>query len=178
MNRTIYSVGHGARPLDEFLATLRDAGIETLVDIRTAPGSRRHPQFGQAALREALASEGIAYVHLKELGGFRRASPDSPNTGLRNEAFRGYADHTASDEFAVGYRQLTDLASQAPTAYMCAETLWWRCHRRILSDRLALDGWEVLHLMRPGASQPHRVTPEARLVDGRLVYGLAGARAP
>ena len=170
MTRTIYSIGHGARPLDEFLETLRTAAIETLVDIRTAPGSRKHPHFGKDPLAKALEASGIAYLHLKELGGFRKPAADSPNTALRNDAFRGYADYTSTPEFARGYEKLTKLASISRTAYMCAETLWWRCHRRILSDRLALDGWQVLHLMRPGVTQPHRPTPEAHLADGQLIY--------
>lgn len=166
----IYSVGHGARPIEELLATLDETGIRTLADVRSAPGSRKHPQFGRAELSVSLTERGIRYVHIAELGGFRRTLPESPNTAWRNESFRGYADHMASDEFARGYARLVELARELPTAFMCSETLWWRCHRRLLSDRLALDGWEVIHLMRPGESQAHRITPEARLAGGEVVY--------
>ena len=149
---------------------LRDAKVVTLADIRTFPGSRRHPQFGQDALRTSLTEAGIAYMHLRGLGGRREPRPDSPHTALRVDAFRGYADHMASEEFRRDLGHLMAVANTTSTAYMCAETLWWRCHRRILSDRLALDGWQVLHLMRPGVTQPHRPTPEARLADGQLIY--------
>ena len=166
----IWSVGHGARPQGEFLAVLEEAGIRTLADIRTFPGSRRHPHFGQAALRDALAEHGIAYEHLRGLGGRRDARPDSPHTALRVEAFRGYADHMGTDEFASDLARLEESARRAPTAYMCAETLWWRCHRRMLSDLLTVRGWEVTHLLAPGKSEPHRVWDVARIVHGALVY--------
>jgi uncharacterized protein (DUF488 family) len=114
-------------------------------------------------------------VHLKELGGWRRPRVDSRNVAIRSAGFRGYADHLATDEFASGHQRLREIANEAPTAYLCAETLWWRCHRRILSDRLAADGWEVVHLIRPGESQPHLLSKEARLVDGDLVYDRTSA---
>jgi len=147
--------------------------VRVVADVRTAPGSRKHPHFGRRALEASLAERGIRYVHLPELGGFRRALPDSSNMGLRNVAFRGYADHAATDEFARGYARLTELAREMPTAFMCAETLWWRCHRRILADRLSLDGWEVTHVVRAGKSDPHLLSPEARLVGGTLTYPFA-----
>ena len=170
----IFSVGHGARPLDEFLAVLAEASIRTLADIRTFPGSRRHPQFGQDALRDSLARAGIEYVHLRGLGGRRDPLPDSPHTALRVAAFRGYADHMASDEFASDLLLLEERARVAATAYMCAETLWWRCHRRMLSDLLAIRGCDVTHLLAPGKSEPHRVWDVARVVGNTLVYD-AGA---
>ena len=167
---TVWSIGHGTRPLDEFLAVLGDAGIGALADVRSAPGSRRHPQFGQAALAASLARAGIEYVHLRGLGGRRDAAPDSPHIALKVDAFRGYADHMASPEFAADYARLDSIARDKPTAFMCAETLWWRCHRRVLSDRLTVDGWDVVHLLAPGKSEPHRLWDVARVVDGRLVY--------
>jgi uncharacterized protein (DUF488 family) len=166
----IHSIGHGARALEEFLATLDAAGLRALADIRTAPASRKHPHFGGSALARALEEHGVLYTHLKELGGWRRTRPDSPHVALRSPGFRGYADHLGSEEFARGYARLTDLARTLPTAYMCAETLWWRCHRRILSDRLVADGWEVIHLRRPREDEAHRMTKEARLSSDRLVY--------
>jgi uncharacterized protein (DUF488 family) len=166
----ICSVGHGARPFEELLAVLAEASIRTLADIRTFPGSRRHPQFGQAALRDSLAAAGIEYVHLRGLGGRRDPRPDSPHTALRVDAFRGYADHMASEEFARDLAVLEERARVSPTAYMCAETLWWRCHRRLLSDLLATRGWDVTHLISARKSEPHRVWNVARIVDGGLVY--------
>lgn len=149
---------------------LNGAGIKTLADVRSAPGSRRHPQFGRSALAASLATAGIDYVHLPRLGGRREAAPDSPHVALNVDAFRGYADHMASDEFAADYARLDALARRKPTAFMCAETLWWRCHRRLLADRLTVDGWDVIHLLALGRSEPHRLWDVARVVDGRLVY--------
>lgn len=166
----IWSIGHGTRPIDEFIAILASGDIRALADVRTFPGSRRHPQFGQAALRASLAGAGIAYEHLVGLGGRRDARPDSPHTALRVDAFRGYADHMASAEFARDLERLESMARERPTAYMCAETLWWRCHRRMLSDLLSARGWEVIHLLGPGKSEPHRIWDVARVVDGALVY--------
>lgn len=167
---TVWSIGHGTRSLDEFLAVLREAEIQILADVRSAPGSRRHPQFGQAELASSLAASGIEYVHLRGLGGRRDAAPGSQHVALRVDAFRGYADHMTSAEFAVDYERLTALARDRRTALMCAETLWWRCHRRMLSDRLAADGWTVVHLLTPGKSDLHRIWDVVRVVDGRLVY--------
>jgi uncharacterized protein (DUF488 family) len=167
---SIYSVGHGTRPIEEFLDVLGAADVKTLADIRSAPGSRRHPQFGQAALAASLNAAGIEYVHLRGLGGRRDAAPDSPHVALQVDAFRGYADHMSTDEFAADYARLVRVARDGATAYMCAETLWWRCHRRLLSDRLTVDGWDVVHLLAPGKSEPHRLWEIARVVDGRLVY--------
>ncbi|HEV8656381.1 MAG TPA: DUF488 domain-containing protein [Candidatus Limnocylindria bacterium] len=167
---TVWSIGHGTRPVEELLAVLRDAGILLLADVRSAPGSRRHPQFGQAALSASLEDAGIGYLHLRGLGGRRDAAPDSPHVALRVDAFRGYADHMASAEFAADYARLESSAREKATAFMCAETLWWRCHRRMLSDRLTVDGWDVVHLLAPGKSEPHRIWDVARVVDGRLVY--------
>src|SRR5436190_7820508 len=166
----ICSVGHGTRTIEEFIALLDEAGIRTLADIRTFPGSRRHPQFGQAALRDSLAGAGIDYVHLGGLGGRRAPRKDSLHTALRVDAFRGYADHMSSDEFARDLARLEDLARAKPTAHMCAETLWWRCHRRMVSDVLTARGWDVTHLMAPGKNEPHRMWDVARVVDGGLVY--------
>ena len=167
---TVWSVGHGTRPVEELLDVLREAGIEVLADVRSAPGSRRHPQFGQSALAGSLGGAGIEYVHLRGLGGRREARPDSPHVALKVDAFRGYADHMTSAEFAKDYASLVSIARERATAFMCAETLWWRCHRRMLSDRLAADGWDVVHLIAPGKGEPHQMWDVARLVDGALVY--------
>jgi uncharacterized protein (DUF488 family) len=167
---TVWSVGHGTRSADELLALLNEAGIAALADVRSAPGSRRHPQFGQSALASSLAAAGIDYIHLRGLGGRREAVPDSPHVALKVDAFRGYAEHMASAEFAADYARLVATARTTATAFMCAETLWWRCHRRMLSDRLTADGWDVVHLLAPGKSEHHRMWDVARVVDGTLVY--------
>ena len=174
----IWSAGHGARPLDEFVDILRDADIKTLADVRLMPGSRRHPHFGAESLDAALHQIGIAYVHLPELGGRREPHADSPHQALRVAAFRGYADHMSSEEFARGYERLGSLARGSHTAVMCAETLWWRCHRRLIADRLTVDGWSVSHLFAPGKSEPHKLWDAARTVDGHLVYDAGTLALP
>ena len=156
--------------MDELLAVLKEAGTLMLADVRSVPGSRRHPQFGRSALTSSLASAGIDYVHLRGLGGRREAVPDSPHVALKVDAFRGYADHMASADFAADYARLAALARRKPTAFMCAETQWSTCHRRMLSDRLSVDGWNVVHLLAPGKSEPHRLWDVARVIDGRLLY--------
>jgi uncharacterized protein (DUF488 family) len=166
----IWSVGHGARLLGDFLAVLADARVAALADVRLAPGSRRHPHFGAGALEAALGDVGIAYVHLPTLGGRREPRADSPHRALRVAAFRGYADHMSSDEFARGYERLVSVARESRTAFMCAETLWWRCHRRLLADRLTVEGWTVTHLIAPGKGGPHVLWDAARTLDGHLVY--------
>jgi uncharacterized protein (DUF488 family) len=166
----VWSIGHGARPLEELLATLRAAEIRTLADVRSQPGSRRHPQFGAQALAAALGEVGIAYEHLPELGGRREPHADSPHRALRVAGFRGYADHMGTPEFARGYERLLSLARGSRTSFMCAETLWWRCHRRLIADRLTVDGWTVTHLFTPGKSEPHVLWDAARTDDGRIVY--------
>lgn len=166
----IWSVGHGTRPIEDLIAVLRDAGVKDLADIRSVPGSRRHPQFGQAPLRASLAKAGIGYIHLRGLGGRRDALAGSPHTALRVDAFRGYADHMSSEEFRRDLAVLEERARKAPTAFMCAETKWEECHRRMLSDVLSVRGWDVSHLIGPGTSEPHRLWDVARVVEGGLVY--------
>jgi uncharacterized protein (DUF488 family) len=167
---TVWSIGHGTRTIEELLAMLGEVRIGILADVRSAPGSRRHPQFGQQALAASLAAAGIEYAHPRGLGGRRDAMAHSPHVALRVDAFRGYADHMGSSEFAADYERLISLARERRTAFMCAETLWWRCHRRMISDRLAADGWAVVHLLAPGKSEPHRMWDVARVVDGQLLY--------
>ena len=174
----IWSVGHGARPLEDFLATLHAADIKALADIRSQPGSRRHPHFGAKPLEAALGDIGITYVHLPGLGGRREPRADSPHRALRVAAFRGYADHLGTEEFARGYERLESLARETRTAFMCAETLWWRCHRRVVSDRFTVDGWTVRHLLTPGKSEVHILWDAARSVDGALIYDLGTLLLP
>ena len=174
----IWSVGHGARPLEEFITLLRAVDIRALADVRLLPGSRRHPHFGAESLEASLDGIGITYIHLPELGGRREPRADSPHRALRVAAFRGYADHMATEEFACGYERLTSLAGESRTAFMCAETLWWRCHRRLIADRLTVDGWAVTHLFAPGKSEPHVLWDAARTLDGHLVYDAGALPLP
>ncbi len=166
----IWTIGHSTRSLDEFLALLTSNGIEALADVRRYPGSRRLPHFSQDALAASLAEAGIAYAHFSELGGRRRPRADSPNTAWRDESFRGYADYMATDEFRAGIARLLEMAQRARTAYMCAEALWWQCHRRLISDFLKAAGHEVIHILGAGKTEAHRFTPPARIVDGQLTY--------
>lgn len=167
---TIWTVGHSTRTIEEFLHVLTSHGIEAVVDVRRYPGSRRLQQFGSAELARSLDDSDIAYEWLPSLGGRRRATADSPNTGWRNESFRAYADHITSEEFATGLNELLTIAGGLRTAIMCAEVLWWRCHRRIISDVLVSQGHTVLHIRDESPAEPHKLMPPARLVRGRLTY--------
>ena len=169
---TIYTIGHSTRTLDELVAALQGHGIETLMDIRSFPMSRRLPHFNRESLETELPRCGIAYVWSKELGGRRKKMrDDSPNTGLRNESFRNYADYAATDAFRVGFTRLRDLAGSQRCAIMCSEAVWWRCHRRIISDYLIAQGIPVMHIMGPGKIDPATVTPNANQENnGTLVY--------
>ena len=171
MPTTLHTIGHSTRTLDEFVSALKAHGIETLVDIRAYPMSRRLPHFNRESLESELSKRGIHYVWLKALGGYRKATrKDSPNTALRNASFRNYADYTLTPEFEEGMSQLLQLAEHSRTAYMCAERVYFRCHRMIVSDWLAAHGHEVLHIDAEGPTRPHKLTAEARMVDGRMVY--------
>ena len=176
---TVWTLGHSTRPLPEFLELLARFRIEALADVRRFPGSRRHPQFAEAALRKTLTDEGLEYRWMPQLGGRRRPRPDSPHTAWRNASFRGYADHMDSTEFARALDELMDLARRRRTAIMCAELLWWRCHRALISDALRVRGFEVLHILDDSTPVVHPFTPAARIVDGRLSYAAApGTAAP
>jgi uncharacterized protein (DUF488 family) len=167
----VYTIGHGARDIDTFLGLLEGAGIRRLVDVRTAPGSRKHPQFGGDALAASIGAAGIEYVWKgEELGGWRRAKPDSRHTGIRSSGFRGYADHMETEEFRRALAWLVASAAGKPTAAMCAESLWWRCHRRMIADAVVASGNEVRHIMDRGKLDPHRLHPAARIENGAPVY--------
>ncbi|MCQ4277110.1 DUF488 domain-containing protein [Stutzerimonas degradans] len=170
MPDTVWTIGHSTRSLEQFIALLEHYRIEGIADVRRHPGSRRLPQFGSDALREALADRGINYEWLPELGGRRRAAAGSVNQAWRNASFRGYADHLASAEFARGLERLLALAGKRHTAMMCAEVLWWRCHRSLVSDVLKVRGIEVLHIQDEQHLIAHPFTAPARLVDGELSY--------
>ena len=171
----IWTVGHSTRSAEEFGQILLAHGIEVLVDVRTYPGSRRYPQFNRDTLRESLSEVGIDYRHEPRLGGRRTPRPDSHNTAWRNAQFRGYADHMETDEFKNGVRELLELASHARVAVMCAEAVWWRCHRSLISDYLKAAGQEVIHILDEKKAEEHPFTSAARIVDGELSYrGLLG----
>ena len=168
---TVFTIGHGNRAIGEFVALLRDAGIECLVDVRAYPASRRHPQFAGAALELSLAPAGIRYVwEGKALGGRRKLAGDSPHIALRNPGFRAYADYMATGEFRAGLERLLELERSARAAIMCAERLPWECHRNLIADSLSARGVRVLHLMGPGESREHALSPLARKDGERLVY--------
>src|SRR6266496_4571212 len=150
---TLWTIGHSTRRIEEFLALLGNYQIGALADVRQFPGSRRHPQFGQQSLANSLAEAGIEYFHFLELGGRRRPQRNSPNTAWRNEAFRGYADYMMTDEFVAGIERLLKLAREKRTAIMCAELLWWRCHRSLISDYLKAKGHHVIHILGPEKSE-------------------------
>jgi uncharacterized protein (DUF488 family) len=167
----LYTVGHGTLEAKRFARLLMSPGISHLVDVRSVPGSRRNPQFGRWAMEEWLPAYAIAYRWEADLGGFRRASKGSANTGLRHPAFRGYADYMQTPTFRAALVRLLAEAARSPTVIMCSETVWWRCHRRLISDAATLlAGIDVLHLMHDGKAQPHVVTAPARLEDGSVVY--------
>lgn len=166
----VWTVGHSTRPIEDFLDVLASFGITTLADIRTVRRSRRNPQFGADALSPALTAAGIDDAPIPELGGLRRARPDSPNAGWRNASFRGYADHMLTDTFEVGLRALRALAGSGRVAMMCAEAVPWRCHRSLVADALTVRGAEVVHIMGVGRSHPHRLTRFAQVDGARVTY--------
>jgi uncharacterized protein (DUF488 family) len=164
----IYTIGHSTRPLEELIALLREHGIKRLADIRRFPGSRRWPHFSRDALEVSLPERGIEYVHIPELGGRRKPSPDSQNTALQNEQFRAYADHMSTEEFRRAVDGLLRLEGR--TAVMCAEAVPWRCHRNLLSDELLRRGVEVVHILGRGKVQRHEMSPYARVDGDRVIY--------
>jgi uncharacterized protein (DUF488 family) len=166
----LWTIGHSTRSISDFIALLGENGVETIADVRRIPGSRRYPHFGQQALAAHLAEAGLGYAHILELGGRRRPRPDSPNTGWRHEAFRGYADHMSTKAFGDGIATLLRLAETKRVAVMCAEALWWQCHRRLIADYLTASDRRVVHIMGTGKADVHRLTAPAHLVEGKLSY--------
>jgi uncharacterized protein (DUF488 family) len=169
----IWTIGHSTRSLDEFVALLRANGITGLADVRTIPRSRRHPHFSRETLNQHLEDQAIHYRHFPVLGGLRKPQPGSINNGWRNMAFRGYADHMQTAEFAAALEELLTFGVTTPAAIMCAEAVWWQCHRMLIADALVARGIDVQHIMsQRGAStlQPHRLTPCARLDPPRVWY--------
>lgn len=176
---TLHTVGHGTLAADDLAQILRDAGIALVVDIRTHPGSRRHPHFGRAAMEQWLPEHGLTYEWEPALGGRRAPRPDSSHTALKVPAFRGYAEHMETPEFGAALNAVLAEAAARPTAVMCAESLWWRCHRRLVADAtVLLRNQRVLHLMHDGKLRDHPPMPEARVEGARLVYDRGDQRLP
>jgi uncharacterized protein (DUF488 family) len=167
----IWTVGHSTRAIDEFISLIQANDIKLLADVRSLPGSRRYPQFNREMLAGSLGKAGIHYEHFPELGGRRKPRSDSRNRAWRNASFRGYADYMETEEFRKGVERLLDLAAGAgPTAIMCAEAVWWRCHRSLISDYLKAADIEVMHILDANKVEPHPYTSAARIVNGKLSY--------
>ena len=166
----VWTIGHSTRTLAELVGLLAAHGVRRLVDVRRFPRSRRHPHFDSTALARDLPRAGIAYAHVPSLGGFRRARPDSINTGLRNRSFRGYADYMQTPDFARHLAALIVGAAAAPTAIMCAEATPWRCHRSLIADALVARSIEVRHILGTRDALPHTPTAAARIASGRVTY--------
>jgi uncharacterized protein (DUF488 family) len=170
MSDRVWTIGHSTRPLDQFLALLAAHDIEAIADVRRFPGSRRWPHFARDALSRELERRGIVYEWFPELGGRRTPLPDSPNTAWRSAAFRGYADYMGTEPFAEGIHRLVNTVLGLRTAILCAESLWWRCHRALIADAMRWMQFEVSHIMGPGSTVEHPYTAAARIVDGQLCY--------
>jgi uncharacterized protein (DUF488 family) len=167
---TIWTIGHSTRTAAEFQGLLLAHQIKTLVDVRTYPVSRRLPHFSQKQLSEDLARIGLEYRHLPSLGGMRKPSAKSKNNAWQNASFRGYADHMETDTFSNGISEFLKIARISPTAFMCAESLWWKCHRSLIADYLKSKGNEVIHILKVDKTEIHPYTSAARIVDGKLSY--------
>jgi uncharacterized protein (DUF488 family) len=168
---TLYTIGHSTRSLDELIAVLHAHSIQRLIDIRAFPMSRRLPHFNRENLEKALPGAGIRYIWMNSMGGYRKKiRDDSPNVALRSASFRNYADYMLTPEFQEAAAELVKLAERSPTAYMCAERLYFRCHRMLVSDYFVAHGHEILHIDDAGPVKAHKLTAEARLVDGALIY--------
>jgi uncharacterized protein (DUF488 family) len=170
--KRIYSIGHSTRSLEDLVQLLVAHGVTRVADVRSFPASRRHPHFARAALEVSLPAAGLEYRWMRGLGGMRHSpAASSPNRGWRVEGFRAYADHMLTPEFETAITELEEWASAAPTAFMCAEAYYRKCHRQLLSDALLVRGWEVLHIASESAPAPHTLTGFARVLEGhKLVY--------
>ncbi|MEO8881715.1 MAG: DUF488 domain-containing protein [Gemmatimonadaceae bacterium] len=167
---TLWTVGHSTHPIEEFLDLLRAHDVTRIADVRRFPGSRAHPHFNPDALAASLAEGGIAYTPMLSLGGRRKPRADSPHVAWRNDAFRGYADYMDTPEFASAADELATLALADRVAVMCAEAVWWRCHRSMIADYFKATGWTVLHILDAREAKEHPYTAVARVVDGILTY--------
>jgi uncharacterized protein (DUF488 family) len=174
MSNPFFTIGHSTRPIEEFVGLLKEARVKLVVDVRTLPRSRTNPQYNNDVLYASLAAQEVAYEHLPALGGLRGKQPGvSPavNAYWNNASFHNYADYAMSEEFRAGLARLRALGHATRSTVMCAESLWWRCHRRIIADYLIAAGEEVFHILGPGHIEPARLTPEARIEpNGSLIY--------
>jgi uncharacterized protein (DUF488 family) len=168
----MWTIGHSTRTIDKFVSLLKENEIKLLVDVRAWPDSKRYPHFNKDALAESLNADGFRYEHFPELGGKRKSKADSHNTAWRNASFRGYADYMETEQFQRSIERLLDLAEESgATAIMCAEAVWWRCHRSLIADYLKARGLEVMHILGANKVEPHPYTSAARIVDSKLSYG-------
>ena len=175
----IWTIGHSTRTIEEFVRALQAHGIKLVADVRLLPGSKRYPQFNKEKLAKSLIDDAIGYEHFPELGGRRKPRRDSRNTAWRNEAFRGYADYMETAEFSHGIARLRKMAERhGAVAIMCAEAVWWRCHRSLIADYLKAQGTEIIHIMDANKTATHPFTSAAKIVDGKLDYSAAEQELP
>jgi uncharacterized protein (DUF488 family) len=167
---TLYTIGHSTHSLEDFISSVRAHSVKAIADVRLIPRSRRYPHFNDESLAISLPETGIDYLPFKDLGGRRKARPDSINLGWRNESFRGYADFLQTDNFRKSLDRLIDAAKERPTAIMCAEAVPWRCHRSLIADAMVVRGWEVLDIMSRTSAKEHKLPDFAKVEDGVLTY--------
>ncbi len=170
--KKIWTIGHSTRPIDEFINLLKQNKIKTVADVRSYPGSLFQPQYNQKRLKASLEKNNIRYIHLPLLGGLRKAKKDSRNIAWKNLSFRGYADYMETKNFEKGIKQLIKLADKENTAIMCAEAVWWRCHRALISDYLKSKKWQVYHIINKSKPQKHTYTEPARIKNNKLTYSI------
>lgn len=166
----LWTIGHSNYSIEKFIGLLQSFKIEVLVDVRSLPGSKKFPHFNKENLSETLAAENIQYVHLLKLGGRRKVNKNSKNIAWKHSAFRSFADYMETEEFKEGIDELIKIAEKNRTAIMCAEVLWWRCHRSLISDYMKLNGWKVIHILSEKKTEEHPYTQPARIIDGKLNY--------
>ncbi len=171
--KKIWTIGHSTRNIENFIEMLKSFSIKTLVDVRSLPGSNKFPQFNQEELKKSLADVNIQYKYMKLLGGRRKTSPDSKNKIWKNKSFRGYADYMETTAFKKALQELKKIALKENTAIMCAEAVWWRCHRSMIADALKAESWKVFHIMEVEKSTLHPYTKPAKIKNGHLFYGNA-----
>jgi len=175
----IWTIGHSTRTIEEFIGALQAHGIKVVADVRLLPGSKRYPQFNKERLAKSLTDHAIGYEHFPELGGRRKAREHSRNTAWRNDAFRGYADHMETTEFVAGIARLEEATErQGAAAIMCAEVIWWKCHRGLIADYLKAQGTEVIHIIDANKTEPHPFTSAAKIIDGKLDYSRDAPELP
>ena len=175
----IWTIGHSTRTIEEFVRALQAHGIKLVADVRLLPGSKRYSQFNKEGLAKSLTGHAIVYEHFPELGGRRKPRKDSRNTAWRNQAFRGYADYMDTAEFSWGIARLREIAERhGAVAIMCAEAVWWRCHRSLIADYLKAQGTEVIHIVDANRAEPHPFTSAAKIIDGKLDYSAAEQELP